>query len=304
MNSPTHPDLTARNFPSAAEEAATAEPQPISRYGGPDSSYRLAFTDERFLLREDLRPVRMQLELLKPELILREERIVATIVIFGSARLVPRDVAVERLAAAEAGADPAALARARMALHMSRYYEEARALSALITKASQALDEKIVVVTGGGPGIMEAGNRGAAEAGGPSIGLNIVLPHEQEPNAYITPRLCFQFHYFALRKMHFLMRSAGLVCFPGGFGTLDEMFEVLTLTQTGKVRKRPIVLVGREFWTKLINFEWLVDTGMIAAEDLKLFHLVETGAEAWDVLESALGLDEPATMTGEFADDV
>jgi uncharacterized protein (TIGR00730 family) len=191
-----------------------------------------------------------------------------------------------------------------MALSMSRYYEEARRLSSLITQAAKLLDEKIVVVTGGGPGIMEAGNRGAHEAGGPSIGLNIVLPHEQEPNPYITPRLCFQFHYFALRKMHFLMRSAGLVCFPGGFGTLDEMFEVLTLTQTGKVRKRPIVLVGREFWSKLVNFDWLVETGMIAAADLQLFHLVETADEAWAVLESALGLDAEDTMTGEFADDV
>jgi uncharacterized protein (TIGR00730 family) len=300
--SPKHPDLSARNFPSAEEEATAAKP--TSLYGGVDSSYKLAFTDEHFLLREDLRPVRMQLELLKPELILREERIVATIVMFGSARLVPMVVAEERLAKAETGSDTAAIARARMALHMSRYYEEARQLSSLITQASNKLDEKIVVVTGGGPGIMEAGNRGASEAGGPSIGLNIVLPHEQEPNAYITPRLCFQFHYFALRKMHFLMRSAGLVCFPGGFGTLDEMFEVLTLTQTGKVRKRPIVLVGKEFWSKLVNFDWLVETGMIAAEDLKLFHLVETAEEAWAVLESALGLDAPETMTGEFADDV
>ncbi len=299
---PTHTDLSARNFPTAEEEAIAAKP--TSLYDGADSSYKLAFTDEHFLLREDLRPVRMQLELLKPELILQEERIVATIVIFGSARLVPMTVAEERLVATESGEDKAAIARARMALHMSRYYEEARQLSSLITKASHKLDEKIVVVTGGGPGIMEAGNRGASEAGGPSIGLNIVLPHEQEPNAYITPRLCFQFHYFALRKMHFLMRSAGLVCFPGGFGTLDEMFEVLTLTQTGKVRKRPIVLVGREFWTKLMNWEWLVETGMIAAEDLKLFHLVETAEEAWAVLESALGLDAPETLTGEFADDV
>jgi uncharacterized protein (TIGR00730 family) len=299
---PKHPDLSARNFPTAEEEAATVKP--TSLYGGADSSYQLAFTDERFLLREDLRPVRMQLELLKPELILREERIAATIVMFGSARLVPMTVAEERLVKAEAGKDKAAIAHARMSLHMSRYYEEARQLSSLITKASKKLDEKIVVVTGGGPGIMEAGNRGASEAGGPSIGLNIVLPHEQEPNAYITPRLCFQFHYFALRKMHFLMRSAGLVCFPGGFGTLDEMFEVLTLTQTGKVRKRPIVLVGKEFWSKLINWEWLVETGMIAAEDLQLFHVVETGEEAWAVLESALGLDAPETMTGEFADDV
>jgi uncharacterized protein (TIGR00730 family) len=300
--SPKHPDLTARNFPTAEEEAATVKP--TSLYGGADSSYKLAFADERFLLREDLRPVRMQLELLKPELILQEERIAATIVMFGSARLVPMDVAEQRLSEAESGNDKAAIARARMSLHMSRYYEEARQLSSLITQASKKLDEKIVVVTGGGPGIMEAGNRGASEAGGPSIGLNIVLPHEQEPNAYITPRLCFQFHYFALRKMHFLMRSAGLVCFPGGFGTLDEMFEVLTLTQTGKVRKRPIVLVGREFWSKLINWEWLVDTGMIAAEDLQLFHLVETAEEAWAVLETALGLDAPETMTGEFADDV
>jgi uncharacterized protein (TIGR00730 family) len=297
-----HPDLSARNFPTAEEEAATLKP--TSLYSGADSSYQLAFADERFLLREDLRPVRMQLELLKPELILQEERIAATIVMFGSARLVPMDIAEQRLTQVESGHDKAAIARARMSLHMSRYYEEARQLSSLITQASKKLDEKIVVVTGGGPGIMEAGNRGASEAGGPSIGLNIVLPHEQEPNAYITPRLCFQFHYFALRKMHFLMRSAGLVCFPGGFGTLDEMFEVLTLTQTGKVRKRPIVLVGREFWNKLINWEWLVETGMIAAEDLKLFHLVETAEEAWAVLETALGLDAPETGTGEFADDV
>jgi uncharacterized protein (TIGR00730 family) len=300
--SPKNPELAVRNFPSAEEEATHLKP--TSRYEGADSSYRLAFTDERFLLREDLRPVRMQLELLKPELILREERIVATIVIFGSARLVPQPVAEERLAGAEASGDAAAISRARMTARMSRYYEEARSLSSLITQASKQLDEKIVVVTGGGPGIMEAGNRGASEAGGPSIGLNIVLPHEQEPNPYITPRLCFQFHYFALRKMHFLMRSAGLVCFPGGFGTLDEMFEVLTLTQTGKVRRRPIVLVGREFWSRLINFQWLVDTGMIAAEDLQLFHMVETAEEAWAVLESELGLDGPQTVTGEFADDI
>jgi len=151
---------------------------------------------------------------------------------------------------------------------------------------------------------MEAGNRGASEAGGPSIGLNIVLPHEQEPNAYITPKLCFQFHYFALRKMHFLMRSVALVCFPGGFGTLDELFEVMTLTQTGKVRKRPIVLVGREFWVKLINFDWLIETGMIAAADVQLFHLVDSAEEAWQVLVEDFGLDAPATKTGEFADDI
>jgi uncharacterized protein (TIGR00730 family) len=297
-----HPAITARNFPSAEEEATALKP--TSRYEGPDSSYRLAFADDHFLLREELRPVRMQLELLKPEMVLNDERVAATIVIFGSARLVPRAVAGERLAAAEAGGDAQALARARMDLAMSRYYEEARDFASLVTHASKRLDEKIVVVTGGGPGIMEAGNRGANEAGGQSIGLNIVLPHEQEPNPYITPKLCFQFHYFALRKMHFLMRSVALVCFPGGFGTLDELFEVMTLTQTGKVRKRPIVLVGREFWTRLINFDWLVETGMIAANDLQLFHLVDSADEAWQVLVRAFALDAPETQTGEFAEDI
>ena len=299
---PKHPDLATRNFPTAEEEAAAL--RPIPRYEGPDSSYRLAFTDNQFLLREELRPVRMQLELLKPEMVLSEERIVATVVLFGSARLVPRAEAEQRLALAERGGDTAALARARMDLLMSRYYEEAREFAALVTEASKSLDEKIVVVTGGGPGIMEAGNRGAHDAGGPSIGLNIVLPHEQEPNPFITPKLCFQFHYFALRKMHFLMRSVALVCFPGGFGTLDELFEVMTLTQTGKVRKRPIVLVGREFWTRLVNFDWLVETGMISREDLQLFHLVDSGEEAWRVLTQAFALDAPITETGEFADDI
>ncbi len=299
---PKHTKIATRNFPSAQEEVAAVKP--TSRYEGADSSYNLAFTDTPFLLRDELRPVRMQLELLKPEMVLSEERVAATVVIFGSARVVPRAVAVERLAAAEAGSDAQALARARMDMLMSKYYEEARDFAALITQASKQLDERIVVVTGGGPGIMEAGNRGASEAGGPSIGLNIVLPHEQEPNPYITPKLCFQFHYFALRKMHFLMRSVALVCFPGGFGTLDELFEVMTLTQTGKVRKRPIVLVGREFWTKLINFEWLVETGMIAADDLKLFHLVDSADEAWAVLVQAFALDAPETETGEFADDI
>jgi uncharacterized protein (TIGR00730 family) len=299
---PKHTPIAARNFPTAEEEATALKP--TSRYEGPDSSYHLAFTDTPFLLREELRPVRMQLELLKPEMVLSEEGVAATVVIFGSARLVPRAVAEQRVAAAQAGSHAQEQARARMDLLMSRYYEEARTFAGLVTQASKRLDEKIVVVTGGGPGIMEAGNRGASEAGGPSIGLNIVLPHEQEPNPYITPKLCFQFHYFALRKMHFLMRSVALVCFPGGFGTLDELFEVMTLTQTGKVRKRPIVLVGREFWSKLVNFDWLVETGMVAAEDLQLFHLVDSGEEAWQILVQAFALDAPTTETGEFADDI
>jgi hypothetical protein len=187
---------------------------------------------------------------------------------------------------------------------MSRYYAEAQAFAALVTRRSSHLDTPIYVVTGGGPGIMEAGNRGAHEAGGKSIGLNIVLPHEQAPNDFITPELCFQFHYFGLRKMHFLMRSIALVCFPGGFGTLDEMFEVLTLIQTGKCRRRPILLFGREFWSKLIDFDLLIDTGMINPGDVHLFHYVESAEEAWALLEREYGFDAPATQTGDLAVDI
>jgi uncharacterized protein (TIGR00730 family) len=268
-------------------------------YDGPESSYRLAFTDSKFLLRDDLRPVRMQLELLKPELVQSEQGIKSTIVIFGSARIVPPDVAERLLADAHAANDDTALRIAQTHLRMSRYYDEARRFGALVTEKSRQLASPIYVVTGGGPGIMEAGNRGAHEVGGKSIGLNIVLPHEQAPNPYITPELCFQFHYFGLRKMHFLMRSIGLLCFPGGFGTLDEMFEVLTLIQTGKCRRRPILLFGREFWTKLINFDLLVETGMISPVDLQLFHFVESAEEAWTLLEAEYGFDVPATELGE-----
>jgi hypothetical protein len=295
-------ELTARNFPSAQEEARTAPP--AGRYAGPESAYRLAFTDTPFLLRDELRPVRMQLELLKPELVQQEQGIESTIVIFGSARILPPDVAAEGLRAAQAGDDAAAVKRAESALAMSVYYEEARRFAAIVTSRSSTLSTPIYVVTGGGPGIMEAGNRGAHEVGGKSIGLNIVLPHEQAPNPYITPELCFQFHYFALRKMHFVMRSIALVCFPGGFGTLDELFETMTLIQTGKSRPRPILLFGREFWTRLINLDHLVDTGMISPGDVNLFQFVETAEEAWERLATFYGFDLPETTTGEFADDV
>jgi uncharacterized protein (TIGR00730 family) len=267
-----HAGLSERNFPSAQEDAAHAVPAQL--YSGPESAYRLAFTDTPFLLREELRPVRMQLEWLKPELVQQERGIESTIVIFGSA-----------------------------AVHMSRYYAEARRFAALATERSRAGAAPLVVVTGGGPGIMEAGNRGAFDVGGPSIGLNIVLPHEQAPNPYITPELCFQFHYFALRKMHFLMRSVALVCFPGGFGTLDELFETMTLVQTGKSRKRPILLFGRAFWEKLINFDHLVETGMINAADLQLFSYVETAEEAWQVLATQYGFGVQPDQTGSNAED-
>ena len=295
-------ELTAPNFPSAKEDAEAVTPP--SRYEGPNSSYRLAFTDAEFLLREELRPVRMQLELLKPEMVQDEQGIESTIVIFGSARVLPPDVAQQALTAARARGDSAAIRDAEMRVRVSRYYEEARKFAAIVTTRSRSLETALYIVTGGGPGIMEAGNRGAFEVGGRSIGLNIVLVHEQEPNRYITPELCFQFHYFGLRKMHFLMRSIALVCFPGGFGTLDELFEMLTLTQTGKSRRRPILLFDRAFWTGLINWQLLVETGMISPEDLGLFNFVETAEEAWAVLAAEYGFDLPDTTTGELAIDI
>ncbi len=298
-----HGDLTARNFPTAQQEAEVSTRQP-SRYDGPESAYRLAFTDTEFLLREELRPVRMQLELLKPEMVQQEQSIESTIVIFGSARIVPSDVAQRLVADATSSGDDTALRMAQTHLEMSRYYDEARRFSTLITEKSRNLATPIYVVTGGGPGIMEAGNRGAHEVGGKSIGLNIVLPHEQAPNPYITPELCFQFHYFGLRKMHFLMRSIALVSFPGGFGTLDELFEALTLIQTGKCRRRPVLLFGRDFWTRLVNFDLLVETGMISPMDLELFRFVETAEEAWSVLEAHYGFSLREDTKGDYAGHV
>jgi uncharacterized protein (TIGR00730 family) len=296
--------VPARTFPTAQEDAEKEIVSPNARYEGPESAYRLAFTDVDFLLREELRPIRLQLELLKPELVQNEHGVDSTIVFFGSARVVATEVAERELADARTSGDARILKAAQTRLAMSRYYEEARRFAALVTRRSASLDKPIYVVTGGGPGIMEAGNRGAFEVGGKSVGLNIVLSHEQAPNRYVTPELCFQFHYFALRKMHFLMRAIALVCFPGGFGTLDELFEVLTLVQTGKSRMRPIMLFGREFWTRLIDFELLIDTGMIAPGDVHLFHFVETAEEAWALLAAEYGYDLPNTEGGALALDI
>ncbi len=295
------PPLNARNFPSAQEDAHAAAASPYRSHG---SSYQLAFSDAEFLLRDELRPIRLQLELLKPELVQQAQGIEHTIVIFGSARIPSPEAAASRLAEAQAQGDDQAVARAQTQVAMSRYYAQAQRFAALLTQRSKHLSAPIAVCTGGGPGIMEAGNRGAFEAGGKSIGLNIVLPHEQEPNPYITPELCFQFHYFALRKMHFWMRSVALVCFPGGFGTLDELFEALTLMQTGKCRRRPVLLFGREFWTRLIDFDWLVETGMISAGDVKLFRFVEDADEAWRVLATDYGLELEHNGHGHYADDI
>ncbi len=239
-------------------------------------TYRLAFTDDDFMCRDELRPVRLQLELLKPEMVLAEKKIESTVVLFGGARI----------------PDPehADSARTETLAKLSKYYDEARKFAVICTKHS-AHNEHLdyVVCTGGGPGVMEAGNRGAMEAGGQSISLNIVLPHEQAPNEYATPDLCFNFHYFAIRKMHFLMRAKAIAVFPGGFGTMDELFETLTLIQTGRMNAMPILLFGREFWDSIINFENLANAGTISDEDLNLFNFVETAEEAWAIIENWKG---------------
>ncbi|OSQ51056.1 LOG family protein [Marivita geojedonensis] len=236
-------------------------------------AYRLAFADEEFMFREELRPVRLQLELLKPQLLLDEHQIESTIVLFGGARI-PRP-------------SEAASARTKTLAELSHFYDEARSFAQLMTRKSIASNgREFVVVTGGGPGVMEAGNRGAADEGGKSIGLNIVLPHEQAPNEFVTPELCFNFHYFAIRKMHFLMRARAICIFPGGFGTLDEMFESLTLIQTGRMDRVPFLLFGRAFWEKIINWDALADAGTISPEDLDLFRFVETAEEAAGIVEN------------------
>lgn len=230
-------------------------------------AYRLAFNDMEFLTRDELRPVRLQLELLKVQMLLDEKGIKSTVVLFGGARI--------------PAPENKATAKTPMLAELSKYYAEARAFARMVTERSLAAGgTDDVICTGGGPGVMEAGNRGALDAGGQSIGLNIVLPHEQAPNPFVTPDLSFNFHYFAIRKMHFLMRAKALCIFPGGFGTLDEMFESLTLIQTGRMKPIPFLLFGRAFWERLINWDMLADAGTINREDLKLFQYVETADEA------------------------
>ena len=236
-------------------------------------AYPLAFADEEFLLRDELRPVRLQLELLKPDLMMNEAGIESTIVLFGGARI-PRPVDKDT-------------ARTKTLAELSHFYDEARTFARLMTERSiQSGGKENVIVTGGGPGVMEAGNRGAVDAGGQSIGLNIVLPHEQAPNAYVTPDLCFNFHYFGIRKMHFLMRASAICVFPGGFGTLDELFESLTLIQTGRMERVPFLLFGRTFWERIINWDALSDAGTISADDLDLFRFVDSADEAIEIIDA------------------
>ncbi|MDX6751616.1 TIGR00730 family Rossman fold protein [Geminicoccaceae bacterium 1502E] len=299
------------NLPSAREDAEHAQPEVVTPQTR-SPSYRLAFADQDFLLRDELRPVRLQLELLKPELELQAHGIESTIVIFGSARIAEPAIArarreeAERLAA-QKPADKGLQRQLKIARNLdrlSRHYEEARRFGRLVAEANRRNGtERFVITTGGGPGVMEAANRGALEAGADTIGHNIVLPHEQAPNRYITPELCFRFHYFALRKMHLLTRARALVIFPGGFGTMDELFETLCLIQTGKARPMPVLLFDAAYWKTLVNFEAMVDAGVIDETDLDIFRFVESAEEAWHAIEEHYreGKDEERRADGPVA---
>ena len=275
-------DLSDCKFYPAEEEAQFSKSAPQSTPQTQHPAYELAFQDRDFLLREELRPVRFQLELLKPEMLLDEAGVGSTLVMYGSARIPPPE-AVET---ALEGAKDLPEGERRVVENLAKkakYYGEAYKLARMVSEKSIVENGKrqFVVTSGGGPSIMEAANKGASDAGAESIGLNIVLPHEQAPNQYVTPYLSFQFHYFALRKMHFLLRARAVAVFPGGFGTFDEFFELLTLVQTGKMKPMPILLFGKDFWTRVVDFEALADEGTIGHKDLELFRWCETADDAW-----------------------
>jgi uncharacterized protein (TIGR00730 family) len=283
-------------FPTAKDDVGVAQQHPPTAQTL-SPSHRLAYADADFMMRDDLRGLRLQLEFEKPDLVQEEHDITDTIVIFGSARVPELAEAEARLARAQAAAAAApqdeALARAvriaQRVVDKAHYYDAARALARVVTEAGlQNPETALTVCTGGGPGIMEAANRGAHEAGGKSVGLNIVLPHEQYPNNYITPALCFQFHYFAIRKLHFLLRARALVVFPGGFGTLDELFDTLTLMQTHKIRPLTVLLFGEQYWRSVINFDALVEEGTIDPQDLALFRFVDSVEDAWRLVQEGM----------------
>ena len=277
-----HPLRDAREDRSAATGVPDT-PQTLS------PAYRLAFDDPDFLLREEMRGLRLQLEMTKPELLMDEEGVRSTVVLFGGARIPPPERADE--------------ARTPMLRDLAHYYEEARRFAAMVTERAEPGQD--VIVTGGGPGVMEAGNRGAHEAGGRSIGLGIVLPHEQGPNRFVTPELAFNFHYFATRKMQFLIRARAVAVFPGGFGTLDELFETLTLIQTGRMERVPVLLFGRAFWERVVDFGALAEAGTISEADLDLFRYVETAADAlaamddWPVAPPREGIPGRPDLDGD-----
>ncbi|PHS25324.1 MAG: 3-isopropylmalate dehydrogenase [Robiginitomaculum sp.] len=275
-------DKTTRHFRSASEDReilrkAPQTPQTCS------SAYCLAFDDEQFLLRDELRPVRLQLELMKAQMVFEEENVNSTVVIFGGARIPAPGAMPVRTD------DPALVKSLKDKAH---YYEAARRFAQLVSEYSLKTGGRDwMICSGGGPGVMEAANRGADDVGAKSIGLNIVLPHEQAPNPYVTPELSLQFHYFAIRKMQFLMNAKALAVFPGGFGTLDETFETLTLIQTGRVAPMPVLLFGESFWRRIINFEALAEEGTISPDDLDLFSFVETGEQGWEKIRQFYGIE-------------
>ena len=275
-------DLHDRKFYPAEQEAGFAEAAPTDTPQTRHPAYRLAFRDIDFLLREELRPVRFQLELLKPEMLLEEAGVGSTLVMYGSARIPPPESVDLALEEAAKLPESEALVVRNLA-KKAKYYGEAYKLARLVSEKSivEHGQRQFVICSGGGPSIMEAANRGASDAGAESIGLNIILPHEQAPNPYVTPYLSLNFHYFALRKMHFLLRARAVAVFPGGFGTFDEFFELLTLIQTGKMKPIPILLFGHEFWNRVIDFEALCEEGTISPKDLDLFRWCETAEEAW-----------------------
>ncbi len=299
-----------KGTPDRAHPLHRREPLPWHRPKSPDedphapervaailnsASYRPADADLDFLATDGMRGVRLQIDYLKPELLLEEHRVRSTIVVFGSTRICEPQAAHRKVETLTAGlaADPGneglarALAVAQRILAKSHYYEVAREFGRLASEAKPSGGEQhSVIMTGGGPGIMEAANRGAFDAGAESVGLNISLPHEQYPNPYITPGLCFNFHYFAMRKLHFLKRAKALVAFPGGFGTLDELFEVLTLVQTRKIKPMPVVLAGESYWRRAADFDFLADEGVIDQEDRELFFFAETAQEIWDSIQA------------------
>jgi uncharacterized protein (TIGR00730 family) len=261
--------------------------QSVGDIMAPESN-RLAFADPEFLLRRETRGIRFQLEMMKPDIAQHAQGVENTVVVFGSARFRSEEESHKELVRARDSGDAQAIQKAQTLVHNARYYEQARAFGHVVTKfsADKTNGRKLFICTGGGPGIMEAANRGAYEAGGISVGLNIALPHEQTPNPYITPSLSFKFHYFALRKMHFMMRAKALVAFPGGFGTMDELFETLTLVQCKKSKPVPIVLYGSDYWKRLFNIDVMVEEGVISEEDLNLFEYVDSVDEAWQFIRS------------------
>ncbi len=275
-------NLVNRKFYPAHQEAGFVESGPADTPQTRHASYRLAFRDTDFLLRDELRPVRFQLELLKPEMVLEEARVGSTLVMYGSARI-PSPEDAEKMQATVGYQSDRQRTITENLIAKAKYYGEAYRLAKMVSEKAIVEDgmRQFVVCSGGGPSIMEAANKGASDAGAESIGLNIVLPHEQSPNSYVTPYLSLNFHYFALRKMHFLLRARAVAVFPGGFGTFDELFELLTLVQTGKMKRIPILLFGRDFWNRIVDFEGLAEEGTISREDLDLLCWCETADEAW-----------------------